>query len=315
MKSTISNKIWDQIINIANQGKQFVESMPIKVKTVINPRTLGGALQEAINTFNPTSLLPNKQSRIQKGAYPIANKADGTLLFSDGSVRDTEKSLRYKQQLKTLRENVINQYAFTPQAAAYLRTIPLSVGSIPGSVGTYYNRESAEPINRSYMSGYRPKLKPSRIGINPQVLSWSGTTPAEVMTHEMLHALDANINANAEASYLPRGKYSADSFGFYPQTQSKESQKVKKQIEEFLARYPQSTKNPYMQDVESFAQYGTTRDEALLSPQGGWYNRIFTPINKNINFSPIYPTNRYFNSAMNQLFSGQQKLKIKHKKS
>lgn len=232
------------------------------------------------------------QDRAKKGSIGIATMRDGSILRSDGTKEQTPMS----QRLNTLRENVLSQTNFTPQAQQYIRGIELDYQTPQGAFGVHelQKRGPNQPVKR-------------RIGIGPDVFKYGPTTPTEVMTHELLHAMDANISGDAEASYLPEGDKSGDSYEFYPGMKSKEKNSILNNIDSFLSRYKSAgqQQDPYTSDVEGFAQYGATRGEkVLLGPLKNSYGDIFSPATKVQYSSPIYPTRNTWSNLFRELEKG-----------
>ena len=234
------------------------------------------------------------KDRGQKGAYGIATLTNGGILRSDGTVQQTPQSNR----LNVLRENVLQQSNFTPQAEQYIRGIQIDYQTPEGAWGVHSLRKNGpgKPVTR-------------RIGINPAVFQQGPTTPTEVMTHELLHALDANISGEPNTSYEAEGDKSGDSYEFYPGLKSKASGKVLDNIKGFLNRYPAVKEfgDQYTSDVEAFAQYGAPRAErVLLGPMKNSYGAIFTPASKVQRSSPVYPTNNTWGNLFKDLEEGDE---------
>ena len=122
--------------------------------------------------------------------------------------------------------------------------------------------------------------------------------PGEVLTHEYMHSLDANLNRSEDASFLPRGNTSGDSIGFYNEFQNKIPVRHQKGLNLFLKRYPN---DEVVKDFESFAQYAAPQaNKVMLGSLRNSYGQIFTPATKQLNYSPVYPTSLY-EDIFNQL--------------
>lgn len=257
---------------------------------------LGEIFNQALSLLNKNSKprMGMPQERGKKGAYGIASMTNGGILRSDGTTQQTPES----QRLETLRQNVLDQTNFTPQAQQYIKGIQLDYMTPPGAFGVHELRKDRQggPVKR-------------RIGISPDVFKYGPTTPTEVMTHELLHSMDANISGDAEMSYEAEGDKSGDSYGFYPGLKDRETKSILKNIDSFLSRYPavKQNKDEYTSDVESFAQYGAPRGErVLLGPLKNSYGNIFTPASKLQNSSPVYPTKQTWGNIFKDLEEGNE---------
>lgn len=298
--------IFAEIINsVSKKGsdasKGMVKSLiGMAQKSPVKEINNNTALQQAKNAMN--GVFP----KLQKGAQPIATMKDGSILFSDGTLKQTPIPAKYNDRLNILRENVLAQQNFTPQAEAYLRSIPLNSFNSPGSWGTYWGEQKYPIANKGGGNVLfdESRTKPAHIAINPDVFNAGGPIPASTLSHEYIHALDANVNAPNDASYYPTKGTTGDSYGFYPKLNA-ESEAMKAQLDEFLNRYPDKN-NPQIQDSETFAEHGA-RDgsRAMLGPAGGGYSKIFKPSSKNINFTPAYPTRDIYSDIVTKLFPKQ----------
>lgn len=275
------------------------------------------ALKQAINLFLKSKnaltgkgkglqKTPIKQARAGKGTKPIGSFQNGSILMSDGTLQQTDVSNQHTQKLKTLRDNVFSQHNFTPQAENFLRSIPLNSFVRPGSLGTYF--EDMAPAIGTSIDPYKEVIVdekrkiPRHIGISPNVFKGHPTLPAEVLTHEFMHALDANINAPTDASYIPYGQTSGDSYDFYNNLgNSSTKDQVFNSIKQFLNSYPS---DQYTQDYESYAQYAAPRgNKTLLNKEvRNKYENVFVPANKHVNSTPTYPTRDLFNDLVSKLF-------------
>ncbi len=194
------------------------------------------------------------------------------------------------QMLNTLRENVLAQTAYTPQAKAYLRTVPLSVLA----TDTKFFGQNNAP-GGMYNGG-------QGISINPEFLTPGNQNAGYILRHELGHALDANINAEADMSYYPQGKYSADSFEFMKSLLK--NPRLAAPIQQFLAPYYQAAGQQewnapfdyrHMGDTEGFAEFGTQGQNALLTPVGSYYKNVYAPMSlAPLNYSPVFPVGDNF---------------------
>lgn len=248
---------------------------------------LGGALKQAQSILekqkgiNIKSIIP--QPRAQKGAIPIANSTTGAIVMSDGTLKNTPESNR----LKVLASNTLAQSNFSPQAKSYLQSLPI----------TYYNKNN-ENLYGTFNGGNtnRPNIE-----INPIVFDKRGpSTAVDVLTHEFLHALDANLGNQAPATFVPKGNKSGDSYGFHSKFQNTASHGDKIIMNYFLGGYPD---NDQARDVESFAQYAAPKgNKVLLEPAGNTYKDIFTPASQALNYSPVYSSRETVKNYYDNLF-------------
>ena len=300
------NNVFADIINKISQKGQYISKGTVQalldiaqknpVKD-INPNT---ALQQVKN------IAANFSAKIQKGAVPVGTMRDGSILFSDGSIKQPAEATKYNQELNILRDNVLAQGNYTPQTVAYLKSLPLSTTSNNQVYGQYFPEEKY-PIAQNKTGDLifdESKTKRPRIEINPQVFSSWSFIPADTLSHEYLHALDANANKNADASYYPVRDATGDSYDFMPKLNA-ESEAMKKQIDEFLTRY-NAQDNPHLQDIEGYAQYGAIKgNKSLLGPAKDSYNSVFNSSSKNMNASYKYPTTNTYSDIINKLFTNK----------
>ena len=105
--------------NALQQAKLFLQDLQkspsIALSTKI-PDKISGLLSQKGKVIN--NLSPQNTGVKQ----PIATKTDGSILYSDGSLKQTPLSNR----LNTLKRNVLGQQSWTPQAKQYLETLPIA---------------------------------------------------------------------------------------------------------------------------------------------------------------------------------------------
>lgn len=188
--------------------------------------------------------------------------------------------------LKALIQNTIDQTAYTPQAQAYINSLPIN----------YYNKPTT-------YTPAQPPLPDTALGVENgntgivlkgSLLGNDTPLPVEVLRHELIHSLDANANSNQPASFIRQGKNTGDSMWFGGKMTNNNA------IQSFLQSYKQpgeATLNPDTRDIESFAQFGSQGQSALLNPNTfSDYSGIYQPISKALNYSPVYPDTNYFNN-------------------
>lgn len=270
------NRLMGQVQNLQGSGKNFMQSVD----------TLFNTARNRLDNIKPPT------NRPARSAQPIATLTDGNILYSDGTVQKSPTPAR----LETLRNNVLAQTNFTKEAEQYLRSLPLN----------YQTDGDALGVART---GGGPSRKGYGVGINPEVFNRAPTTPTEVMTHEFIHALDANVNQdNPFASFTPKPSQAENSLEFYPGLRGKANPKVLKNISGFLGGYTKKDKtgerilHPRVADIEAFAQYAAPQGEkVLLGPMRNSYGNIFTPATKVQNYSPVYPTRSTYQNLLEEL--------------
>lgn len=192
--------------------------------------------------------------------------------------------------LNILKENVLAQYAFTPQAEKYLRGVTVTQDDIAkqGAAGLYTSTRlpSGQPL-RGFIT-----LDTGMLGAGQRRTGFT----ADVLAHEFGHSLDANVNVSVPASFPRTGLGSADSGGFFNKT-NKQNNPFRVELANFLNLYKVDGEalGEKTKDIESFAQT-TARvgSRALLGPGGSTFNNVFIPMSKSpINYSPVFPTSEY----------------------
>ena len=264
----------EDIVNKANKGLQNVARGVVQDAIPRGLDQIGqGVVSGALNLLKP-KIGPVQQ----QAAYPIASMEDGYLLNNDNTLTPGPRI----QQLNILKKNLFDQTAFTPEAQQYLNNIPLYSLNDMGknALGvTYTERAPASnaPVN------YRD------IGINPRVFDTSSRMPkympAEVMTHEFLHAMDKNISHGPDATGNPLPPNANGSQGFYKTLTQKPSD-LRTNINGFLQGYNPS--QAFTRDTEGYAQTGAVLgNNALNSSVGNFYDQVFAPVEKTMNYSPV----------------------------
>jgi len=236
------------------------------------------------------------EQRRAKNSYAVAQKSDGSVIMSDGTITESP----YKNKLEVLRRNVLAQQNFTPEAEEFLMGIPLDA-----LVGGQNLGEEQHVRPGQHVSSLR-------IGISPRTFEKTGPVmTTEVMTHEFLHALDANANTNAhmqdelgearEAFSIPAtGMRTADSFGFRNEWQQGAPKSTQRTLPRFLSNYDEK---PQTRDMEAFAQYAAPQgNKVLLQPAGQRYSNVFVPATKKpLNYTPVYPTAKTYEDILKDM--------------
>lgn len=273
---------------IRKAGGDLATQMSGKGKNLINNK-----INQAESAFAQIARLisgnPVPQGRVGKNSQPIATMTNGAVLYNDGSVKQTPTS----SYLQNLRNSVFQQYAFTPQAQEFLSKVPLGYTNQENAYGQFSNWGFLEATGEG----------PGGILINPVVNGndIQGYMPAQVMAHEMLHAVDDNLALGEYGWREPGTPYQqrgGNSHAFMEKLRSKPTENFKG-IENFVKfGYPDATK--LTGDVEGFAQLGAEQGQkTLLGPMADAYRGVFVPMSKDINQSYQYPVQPVYRQQTN----------------
>ena len=279
-QQNLGSKLED-IINKVN--KQFTGASQNVVGGAINTITnVGQGVVGAANNLlkmkasNPAPRLPS---------YPVASMEGGYVMNNDGTQGYGPDMMR----LNVLRKNVLDQLPFTPQAQRFIENLPL------------YSEDMGKGM-LGVTSTSRPPMSPPQVdyrdvGISPRVFAEGHPQdlPAEVATHEFLHTLDRNISPGQDNTGNPIPQNSNNSQGFYGSLEEI-SQNLGDEINSFLSSYKNAIakQGGYIKDTEGFAQTGALLGpDALTSPVGNFYDQIFAPVDKPMNYSPVFPTKSF----------------------
>ncbi len=213
-----------------------------------------------------------------KGSFPVAAAVDGRMLLSTGQKVDPKGYVQDQKRLGVLQKNVLDQLPFTPQARARLKQV--EVGTFPRPIGSNIN-------------GYYNTQK-GNVAIKNLNLRGNPFTPASTLVHEYMHALDGNTNNDPN--------FPVNSGNFYSDLNSPSTPfPEQRYISGFLNSYDTSVEG--VKDIEGFAEYGADKgNEALLGDLGKYYNDIFLPMSKSMNYSPVYPLNSVYKDSLLNLF-------------
>lgn len=239
---------------------------------------------ELQNFFKNNTDNPVPENRVSKDATPVASLDDGGILYSDGSRKMPgfiPTSPSEQNELNILRQNMLQQIPYTPQAIEEINSASL-----------YSFGKNSQSSADNFAGGY---ASPGMVSINRNALinngvepSWGPASGAEVMSHELLHYLDDNL-------YKQSFNNSAgNSVGF--------SQKLKKAVPGSFNKImngPLSSKELYdknnmeTRDIESYAFHGMKGPSVFLGDNktiNNSYSRVYQPMSKNLYASPRYPT-------------------------
>ncbi len=216
------------------------------------------ALSQALKTLGGQMQAPQQPMGINSSLDFIAKGGE------DGIDRDP--------RLETLRRNVLDQTAYTPEARQTLQNIPLRLLlDGPEGAGALYNPNS-DTIRME-----QKNLDPERaqMAIN-------------MLRHEFNHALDPNINPNGNA-------VSSDEFNnnFYATA----SQQGKSNMDTFHKHefaIPGYEKNTKRQDAEGYAEVGSRGQNVLLSNPAiaSFFKKTYAPYTPAPRYSPVYTDKR-----------------------
>lgn len=252
----------------------------------VSSRFLNSALDDLIGGVSNAnsqflgSILNRTDSKLP--GHPIASMNTGKVLYSDGKqVQDPNQP-----NLDALKENVFAQHKFQPAAEKYLRQLPMHLEGSKSFLGAYRHR-----------TGEDGNLDHASIALNPGMFSRPGeeNLPADVLTHEYMHALDANVNTPYNASMQREEGNSGDSYGFTANGPVRDNH-FALELKQFLTGYNKNGQEApdEVKDKEAFAQTGAKLgNEVLLEKFGQNYDNIYMPLSNNINYSPVYPTSGF----------------------
>jgi len=198
-------------------------------------------------------------------------------------------------ELETLRKNVLDQTAYTPQAEKYIKKMPLRLLTAKDTKGS--NAAKGAFVMGQYNSA-KGGITVHPNGLNPKN---RGDRVVGTLRHEITHSLDENVNNRDEpnASYVKRGRTSGNSYLFEDKV-AKNDPKYAKYLKKFLSNYMDADQR--MRDTESFAEYGSNGSSVMRSPLAPDYRDIYVPATKNLLYSPVYPSNEYLRRFMPELY-------------
>lgn len=230
----------------------------------------------------------------EKKVASLKNYASGKVASGINSIKKLQMSSKPQPIPKkdynseTLKKNTLDQTYYTKEAENQIKKLPIRSGSLSSGIkglkggsaaGVYEGSKKGITIDRKYS---KPGDSDS-IGFNNAV---------NILRHENVHALDANINGE-EASYQRKGNKSGDSYGFYPKLKPKGE---KQYIDEFLGGYKDA--GEHTMDSESFAEVGAKGNRVMLDKNkkvSDSYEGIYVPATKDIRYSPVFPSREYIN--------------------
>ena len=170
------------------------------------------------------------------------------------------------QQIQILKNNLISQTSYTPEARKIIDSIKFKTTTDPKLYGQYNFIENT-------------------IYINPSTLN-NPTFALENMRHEVNHALDNNVR---RANMITN----TNSRDFYPKYIKTETPQQKRELQNFYQReFGQNAQvDQRIADIEGFAQIGAKPNVGIEASQGvrSMYDKVFTPASlPRQNFTPRY---------------------------
>jgi hypothetical protein len=202
--------------------------------------------------------IANKLKQIQAIQAVIAR-------FQPQQAQQSQRYMGPADNINILRQNTIDQTAYTPRAVQQIRNLPMN----------FFGNNIAS--NRYDEAG--GGAVGSSIGLNVKYAS------PGVLRHEILHTLDDNTFLNSD-----RGGSLANSLGFSRLLQQQDPRANQKINQQMIQSGLYNMQNPDSQNTEKFAYYGQNPNVMLASQAlAQRYNQIYQPMSKNINYSPLYP--------------------------
>lgn len=235
------------------------------------------AFQQASSLLGGIAAAPFPQAAAGKG--PVSHQAAKLTPMQ-----------QQQQEAQMVRNAAIKQTAYTPQAAAYLQSLPLYPYGMEPVSSVRNDRTGGQYARGGFEDGPAPE-QPT-VALNMRYVQ-PNPGPVGVLRHEFLHALDANTNPNIMASYAPTGPNTADSTDFWG---------LLRHGDKFAAHaisnrmYPKNNTgiygkpDPRTRDIESYAYYGEQGPQVLLNPKmASAYQNVYLPESKAVNQSFKYP--------------------------
>lgn len=208
------------------------------------------------------SLLKNREPQ---EAFPVATTKEGYILYSDGSFGSSEEN-------NLLRESVLKQYAYTPEAKAYLRTIPIGYTNDEG-IGGYFS-------HNGFGTG-TPGIQIHKDMFNSDV--YGPYAPADVLAHEFGHAMDHNVAEDSERrSFVSNRDTSRDFYG----------KLAKNKALPAINRFLDNGYSDADADFESYAEYGKQFGEKAMLTNPNEYKNTYIPMSMEVNQDFQFPSTK-----------------------
>lgn len=247
---------------------------------------------------------PVPQDRKGKKAEPIGSTEYGGILYSDGSVKMpgyVPTSPQEQTELNILRENLLAQIPYTPEAQKQIREMDMYAMGDRGDISSFNNLAGgfAMPgevqINRNMLYG------------NGQDPRWGVTGGADALSHEILHYLDDNMYQQTYKDSV------ANSLGF-----DDVLKRVAPKVRSSIYNGPLNEKNLYdrnnqqTRDMEGYAYFGSQGPDAYLRVRNpevqARYANVYHPMSKAQNMSYKYPTQQTYGRLTSRFQKSNQLL-------
>ncbi len=202
------------------------------------------------------------------GQMPAPQQPKGINSSLDYVAKGGADGIDRDPRLETLRRNVLDQTAYTPEAKQTLQNIPLRLLlDAPKEAGAVYRPES----NMIRMGQNNLDPESAQLAIN-------------MLRHEFNHALDPNTNPNGSA-------VSSEEFNnnFYA-TASQQGKKNMDTFQKYEFAIPGYEKTPKRQDIEGYAEVGSRGQNVLLSNPAiaAYFKKSYAPYTPAPRYNPVY---------------------------
>lgn len=204
-------------------------------------------------------LLAQLQASLQKKEAPKQDEPQQSTWDSFDS--------QYRPQLDTAKQNLLDQTAYTPQAEEFVKEM-------------YYY-----PILESQLRGQFAEADRGNIGYTPDFTDFDNNV-TEAGRHEVLHNLDDAMWGGSDQSSV------GDSTGMASLLKKSDPKFYNEAASSMRDSGLYDMKNPETMDMEMFAGYGQDPQRALLNNLDK-YSRIYQPMSKEMNYSPVYPSSEF----------------------
>jgi hypothetical protein len=201
------------------------------------------------------------------------------------------RTAKFDNQVRSLRDNVIDQTNFTPAAEKRARSIEISEldPKNMSADGQYWQKNVfGAPWNPNGFAPANIQLKASNLD--------GPYGNAGTLRHELIHSMDNNLNQ--QGNIREEGDNLGNSSGFTETLKRKDSV-GSGYMNDFTKSYDPKyfEADPSRQDSERYAEYGGAIVPAYNVPPASRedYSGIYKPGEKEMNYSPRYPTEEFLN--------------------
>lgn len=176
---------------------------------------------------------------------------------------------QYQPQLDVLKQNLIDQTAYTPEAERQVRD--MSFYAIP----------------HGELRGQGAQAYMGNVGLNPDFAN-NPLNQIGYVRHEGLHNLDDSMWGSSDLQSV------GDSTGFGRLLKRQNPLKYQQTVQGMKQSGLYNMQDPRTIDRETFAYQGQDPNVMLGARQlADRYSRIYQPMTKEINYSPIYPSEEF----------------------